>query len=122
MGNTGSKCRVTPGMGGNAAEGGYKPAVQRMEVEVMARITDSNDWFGIWFEDKKSIINTMIKNMAADLDAGYNYFGTCIRKQQEDIETYKAKFDEEMDMFKSMEEKEVNRWCFYDLKKRGAIE
>ena len=107
--------------GGNAAEGGYKPAVQRMEVKVMARITDSDNWFGIWFEDKKSIINTMIKNMAADLDAGYDYFGTCIRRQQAEIETYKAQFDEEMDMFKDMEEKAVNRWCYYDLKKRGAI-
>ena len=93
--------------GGNAAEGGYKPAVQRMEVKVMARITDSDNWFGIWFEDKQSIINTMIKNMAADLDAGYDYFGTCIRRQQAEIETYKAQFDEEMDMFKDMEEKAV---------------
>ncbi len=112
MGNTGSKCRVTPGMGGNAAEGGYKPAVQRMEVEVMARITDSNDWFGIWFEDKKSIINTMIKNMAADLDAGYNYFGTCIRKQQENIETYKAKFDEEMVFSSSFLSKDYTRFRY----------
>lgn len=88
----------------------------------MARITDSNDWFEIWFKDKQSIINTMIKNMAADLDACSKIVVPCIRKQQADIETYKAQFDEEMDMFKDMEEKAVNRWCYYDLKKRGAIE
>lgn len=87
-----------------------------------AKITDRTDWFDIWFGDKQSMIDTMVKNMAADLDAGYNYFGQCIRNQQEAIAAYKAEFDKDMDMFKYMEEREVNRWCFYDLKKRGAIE
>lgn len=87
----------------------------------MARITDRNDWFEIWHDDKESIIATMVRNMAADLEAGYNYFGNSIRKQRAELEAYQASYNDTMEMFKGMEEKEVNRWCFYDLKKRGAI-
>ena len=85
------------------------------------RISDRNDWFDLWFEDKQALISTMTRNMAADLEAGYNYFGNSIRRQVEDLEAFKAQFDAEMDSFKTMDEKAVNRWCFYDLKKRGAI-
>lgn len=88
----------------------------------MCRVTDSDNWFDMWFEDKKSILDCMVRNMAADLDAGYDYFGKCITGQREDIVAYKKQFDTEMDTFKTMDEKQVNRWCFYDLKKRGAIE
>lgn len=87
-----------------------------------ARLSDRTDWFDIWFDDKKSMISTMVKNMAADLEAGYDFFGASIQRQQQEIDTYRAKFDSEMDAFKTMDEKEVNRWCFYDLKKRGAID
>lgn len=86
------------------------------------RLSDRTDWFDIWFDDKKSMISTMVKNMAADLEAGYDFFGASIQRQQQEIDTYRAKFDSEMDAFKTMDEKEVNRWCFYDLKKRGAID
>lgn len=88
----------------------------------MARITDRDDWFDLWFEDKQGMIGTMVRNMTADLEAGYNYFGNSIRRQVEQIEAYKAEFDHQMDEFKMMDEKAVNRWCFYDMKKRGAIE
>lgn len=87
-----------------------------------AKLSGSNDWFNLWFADKTAMVGTMVKNMAADLDAGYDYFGNSIRSQREAIEAYQAQFDAEMDMFKGMEEKEVNRWCFYDMKKRGVIE
>ena len=33
-----------------------------------------------------------------------------------------ATVDVNMEAFKGMDEPAVNRWCFYDLKKRGAIE
>lgn len=87
----------------------------------MARVTDRNDWFDIWFADKQGMIDCMIRNMAADLEAGYDYFGNSIRSQREAIETYKAEFDRQVDEFKMMDEKQVNRWCFYDMKKRGVI-
>lgn len=88
----------------------------------MARLNERNDWFDLWFEDKQAMMGTMMRNMAADLAAGYNYFGASIAKQRGEIERYNAQFDEEMEAFKGMDEPAVNRWCFYDLKKRGAIE
>ncbi len=86
------------------------------------RVTDRNDWFDLWFADKQSMVDTMIKNMTSDLAAGYDYFGTSITNQREMIDRYKAQFDAEMDSFKTMDEKQVNRWCYYDMKKRGVIE
>lgn len=88
----------------------------------MARLTDRDDWFELWFADKQSIIEIMVRNMSSDLENGYDYFGKSISEQRECIETYKAEFDRQMDSFKEMSEREVNRWCFYDMKKRGAIE
>ena len=86
------------------------------------RVNSRDDWFEIWFEDKTSILNTMVKNMQADLNAGYDYFGTSITKLRQIIDTYKQQFDAELDSFKSMDDKKINRWCFYDMKKRGVIE
>lgn len=85
------------------------------------RISDRDDWFFVWQDDKESILETMIKNMTSDLNAGYDYFGKSIVEQHKMIEEYKSGMDATYDLFKSMDEKEVNRWCFYDLKKRGAI-
>lgn len=84
------------------------------------------NWFEMWFEDKKSILETMTRNMAADLAAGYDYFGTSIQKQIEDLNEYKHRFDAEMEKLKDLStcddgEKKVNRWCYLDMKKRGAI-
>lgn len=87
----------------------------------MARITDSDNWFEIWFADKEAMLETMVRNMASDLENGYNYFGKCITGQRTDIENYQNKFDAEMDSFKAMNDDQVNRWCFYDMKKRGVI-
>ena len=87
----------------------------------MARITDRDDWFDVWFEDRESILSTMVRNMTSDLNAGYDYFGQSITKQKQEIAEYKAQTDKTLDMFKDMDEKAVNRWCFYELKKHGAI-
>lgn len=87
-----------------------------------ARITDREDWFEIWFEDREGILSTMMRNMGADLEAGYNYFGQSITKQRQEIQRYKEETDNTLDMFKDMDEKAVNRWCYYELKKHGAIE
>lgn len=85
------------------------------------RISDRDDWFSVWQDDKESILQAMISNITSDLNAGYDYFGKSIVEQHKTIEKYKSDIDATYDLFKSMDEKEVNRWCFYDLKKRGAI-
>lgn len=86
------------------------------------RISDSDRWFELWQDDRECMLNTMIRNMTADLDAGYNYFGRCIVNQREEIENYKKETESAFDLFKSMTDTQVNKWCFYDLKKRGVIE
>jgi len=86
------------------------------------KISDRIDWFELWQDDRECMLSTMIRNMAADLNAGYDYFGKCIINQREEIENYKKETESAFDLFKSMTEVQVSRWCFYDLKKRGVIE
>lgn len=86
------------------------------------KISDRIDWFELWQDDRECMLSTMIRNMAADLNAGYDYFGRCIINQREEIENYKKETESAFDLFKAMTEEQVNRWCFYDLKKRGVIE
>ena len=86
------------------------------------RITERDDWFDVWFDDRTSILNTMVRNMASDLSNGYDYFGASIMAEKKAIDSYKEETDRTLDMFKAMDDSAVNRWCFYDLKKRGAIE
>ena len=87
-----------------------------------SKLRERDDWFDLWFEDKKSMVSTMVQNMASDLKAGYDFFGDCIKGQRKAIEDYKEDIDRTLDMFKAMDEAAVNRWCFYDMKKRGAID
>lgn len=86
------------------------------------RVTDSNEWFDMWFEDKKAMISTMLSNTVADLNAGYDLYGKSIREQKQMIDKYQKSFEDQMNAFKEMDDKQVNRWCFYDMKKRGVIE
>lgn len=78
-------------------------------------------WFEIWFEDMQSLINTMTRNMQADLDAGYDPNGRRILTQKLAILDKQERFEKRLDDFQSMEDAKVNRWCYYDLKRRGAI-
>ncbi len=64
----------------------------------------------------------MYKNLSADLEAGYSYSGKAIQSQLETIEEYKQDYTKNLDKFVYMSNEEVSRWCYYDLKKRGAIE
>lgn len=79
------------------------------------------DWFEMWREDRQSMLNTMVKNMTADLDAGYDYFGKSITQQRADIARFKAEFDADMDKIGEMDEKKVQHWCYVRLLKLGAI-
>lgn len=88
----------------------------------MVKVSDRDDWFELWYKDKKGILDVMVANMVADLNVGYDYFGQSIVNQRNDITDYKRKIDETLDKFKDMDDKAVNRWCFYDLLKRGVIE
>ena len=78
-------------------------------------------WFDLWFEDKTSIIETMYRNMNSDIENGYNPNGYSIRFQLDTIRSYTEDFHNAIEVLKTMEEKQAERWCYYDMKKRGAI-
>ena len=78
-------------------------------------------WFEIWFADRQSMIETMIRNLVSDIEAGYNPAGACIMRQNAEIAAFKARFDSDIEHLKEMTEKQAEHWCFLDLKKRGAI-
>ena len=82
---------------------------------------DQQDWFELFCADKQNILNTMARNMAADLEAGYDYFGKSIQQQIKDIEEYKKAFDAELDKIAEMEPSRVNHYCYVKLKRSGAI-
>lgn len=80
-----------------------------------------NDWFEIWKEDRESMLNTMVRNMASDLENGYNYWGQSITKQRADIDRFKAEYEADLDRLGDMEPNKVQHWCHMRLVKLGAI-
>lgn len=84
------------------------------------RICDRN-YITMWIEDKKSILETMIRNMNADLAAGYDPNGKSITQQKRDIKLYEFDMNTQINKFANMDEAKANRWCYYDLVNRGAI-
>ena len=85
------------------------------------RVTDRSDWLEIWKSDKRSIEETMRRNIADDVTAGYDPSGHAILRQALELNDYIYKTQIALNRLSLMEEKEANKWCFYDLKKRGAI-
>lgn len=88
----------------------------------MAKTKYTDDWFEMWHLDKEVILNTMVLNMTADLECGYDYFGKSITEQREAIEAYKEKFDAEVMGFAEKTDEQRNKWCYYDMLRRGVIE
>lgn len=80
------------------------------------------DYAQIWHDDKKSIIKTMVKNVNADIQAGYNWLGKSIQQQLNDITAYTANYEREVAILTTMTFEAQQRWCKRDLIKRGAIE
>lgn len=90
---------------------------------MMSMYKDHKDeWFRIWEEDQESLLSTMIRNMSADIDAGYSPFGITIKDQERKIKKFENNYKDQIMKFAAMQENEVDRWCFYNLKSRGAIE
>lgn len=80
------------------------------------------DYTEMWKEDIKSVLATMYRNMADDLDCGYNPVGNSIRTQRRKIAEYEAEYFDNMEKLIAMEESAANRWCYMDMVRKGAIE
>lgn len=85
------------------------------------RVTDRKDWYNLWTEDKISMIQTMRNNLASDIKNDYNLLSMTIQKQIIDIVNYEKEYEKQFEKFSLMSDEEVNKWCYYNLKKRGAI-
>lgn len=85
------------------------------------KFTDRTDWRELWYADKTSMIDTMIDNLAADLKAGYEPTGTSIMRQLVALADYKSDFMIDSEMISCASDERAERWCFDDLKRRGAI-
>lgn len=81
---------------------------------------ENEKYFILWREDKESMLVTMERNMAADIDAGYS--PASIQKQKTEIENYKQHYDAEFKMLMEKTPSAAERWCKMDLLRRGAIE
>lgn len=79
------------------------------------------NWLEIWFEDRESMLETMRRNLAADIEAGYDVNGHLVRKQIVDIEEYEARFNTDAHRVREMEPAKAKHWCYVDLRRRGAI-
>ena len=85
------------------------------------KYTDRNDWYELWRSDKDSIITTMVSNLHADLQAGYQPTGDSVGRQLATIADYRFNVNVQVGRLLNMSFDERNRWCFNDLLKRGAI-
>lgn len=93
------------------------------EDEKMSRVTDRKDWKEIWMEDKHSMIETMRRNLASDIvDGNYDLLSLIIQKQIVEIKEYENNFIKARIYLKQLDEYSQNKWCYYDLKKRGVID
>lgn len=80
------------------------------------------DYITMWVEDYESLIETAIRNMQSDLDAGYNPKGQSIAWDRECIEELKTRRDAGIEKIAQFEsDRKANRWCYLDMKRRGAI-
>lgn len=86
------------------------------------RYNRCENYFDMWYSDKKNMIAIMYSNLMSDLNAGYNPIGDSIKKQEMMIDEYKKQFEKQLDKFATMTEENVNKWCYYDMVKRGVIE
>lgn len=80
------------------------------------------DWFKMWYDDKKSILETMNRNMYDDIDNGYDINGQNIKHQQKQINEYSIDINRNLSRFQSMTDKQIDQWCKIDLIRRGVIE
>lgn len=83
----------------------------------------SMSYSDIWLEDKKSILAIMCDNLSSDLTKGnYSPIGASVRLQIDDIVAYRADIERNMNLWATMTNEEIEKWCKKDLKKRGVIE
>ena len=78
-------------------------------------IDSKNDWFLLWNEDSCIDIETMAQSY------NHEYELNCREQLRKDLKIANTKYEETLDLFKTMSDEEVNRWCYYESIKKGWI-
>lgn len=82
-------------------------------------------YFEMWTLHKESVIAAMVRNMQSDLENGYDPHGSSIRTQKERIDAYRVGYDTSFQLLTEMGAANgfdaVERWCYLDLTRSGAI-
>ena len=83
----------------------------------------NGNWLQIWKKDTESLICCMVRNLASDIEAGYDPFGNSITNSINELVKYKSRREMEMKILQeTMNPEQINKWCWEDLIRRGAIE
>ena len=85
------------------------------------KFSDRNDWFDLWRSDKDAMIRTMVSNLHADLEAGYQPTGDSVGRQLATIADYRNNVNVQIMRLLNMAPDQRGRWCFDDMKRRGTI-
>ena len=78
-------------------------------------------YFALWCKDQRSLQETRLRNMMADINAGYYPFGESISNQVGVLESHDMEYNHTFEMFSHMDIEDIDQWCKEDLVKRGAI-
>ncbi len=78
-------------------------------------------WWRIYLADRRSVLETMRANLAADLMAGYDPDGASIQRQRKAINDYAADLRAHLYTMLFWPHDVKESWCYFDLLERGAI-
>ena len=79
------------------------------------------EWFDLWRSGKDTILRTMVSNLHADLEAGYQPTGDSVGRQLATIADYRNNTNVQIMRLLNMTPEARDRWCFDDMLKHGTI-
>lgn len=80
------------------------------------------DYVEMWHDDKNCVIKTMVRNMNADMQAGYDWLSMAIQEQLATITTYTVEYKKQSRALEFMTNNDAQKWCKRDLIRSGTIE
>ena len=80
------------------------------------------EWIEMWNDDKRSVVATMYRNLTADIEAGYDFFGHSVYQEHAAITEYAAKWERQIAELARLDTDAKGRRCFEWLRDCGAIE
>ncbi len=79
------------------------------------------DWFDVWCADWEGLIETQARNIQSEIEAGWKYKSARVQNEIRILNEFNGEYKMNLGRFGGMTDEEVNRYCYYDLLRRGAI-